>query len=82
MKCVCQHWHNDHAPEIAQSEPCIICDCLGFIPASKPPKKRATRLIRWTWTNWTFGLWYARMSRKSRAAGIDLGPLGIVWRWF
>jgi len=34
--------------------------------------------VMWTWTNWTFGLWYSRV-RKHRAWGIDLGPLEIIW---
>lgn len=30
-------------------------------------------------TNWTFGPWAARIGRR-RMAGLDLGPLSLVWR--
>lgn len=26
----------------------------------------------WSWTNWTFGIWWDR--RKLKAFGIDIGP--------
>lgn len=34
--------------------------------------------VRWTWTNWTLGVWWSR--RHFRAAGIDLGPFEAVYR--
>lgn len=34
--------------------------------------------IALTWTNWTFGIWWAQIHRD-RAFGIDLGPLEMSW---
>lgn len=36
------------------------------------------RQTRFTWTNWTFGVWWDRT--KLHAVGLDLGPLEIIWR--
>lgn len=46
-------------------------------------RPRWRRQVNWTWTNWTFGIWWS--SRRNRrlpyaAFGIDLGPLEVVWR--
>jgi hypothetical protein len=40
---------------------------------------RTVRRVTWTWTNWTFGFWYAEF-HKSRAWGIDIGPFEMAWR--
>lgn len=32
VKCVCSHFHNDHAPEVATSEPCLVCPCQEYRP--------------------------------------------------
>lgn len=34
--------------------------------------------FRWSWTNWTFGVWWDRT--KLRAWGVDLGPFEVVVR--
>lgn len=39
---------------------------------------KAKRKIKWTWTNWTFGVWFGRVGRR-QLWGIDLGPLEIGW---
>ena len=31
-----------------------------------------------SWTNWTFGPWYAHIGRK-HVWGVDLGPYDVVW---
>jgi len=37
------------------------------------------RTSTWTWTNWTFGIWYAKFGGKKRF-GIDIGPFEVIWR--
>jgi len=37
------------------------------------------RIVRWTWTNWTFGVWYAKFGSR-RHFGIDIGPFEVVWK--
>jgi hypothetical protein len=40
--------------------------------------------IRFTWTNWTFGIWWGRFSKSKRQPnhfGLDLGPLELIWDW-
>lgn len=32
------------------------------------------------WTNWTFGIWFGRINRKTKAFGIDLGPFEMLWQ--
>lgn len=39
-----------------------------------------TRAVTWTWTNWTFGVWYARFGKYKQGWGIDIGPFEIVWK--
>jgi hypothetical protein len=36
------------------------------------------KYIRWTWTNWTFGIWWGLISRKKHL-GIDCGPFEVTW---
>jgi hypothetical protein len=37
------------------------------------------RKVLVTWTNWTFGPWYAVLN-GDQVWGIDIGPLEIMWR--
>lgn len=39
------------------------------------------RRITWTWTNWTFGVWAYPKKSRTKACGVDIGPLEIVWSW-
>lgn len=41
---------------------------------------KPTRTTTWSWTNWTFGLWWKGFKR-SNCFGIDAGPLEVVWKW-
>ena len=36
--------------------------------------------VRWTWSNWTFGVWWGRCGPAYPLhVGLDVGPLEIVW---
>jgi hypothetical protein len=49
---------------------------LLYLTAKADPVKVK---ITWTWTNWTFGVWWD--TKKLKAGGIDLGPLEGVVQW-
>jgi hypothetical protein len=36
--------------------------------------------VTWTWTNWTFGVYWGPIGRTN-VFGIDIGPLELIWRW-
>jgi len=38
--------------------------------------KRENIALTWSWTNWTFGVWYCR---NMAAWGVDLGPFGFFY---
>jgi hypothetical protein len=33
----------------------------------------------WSWTNWTFGLWYAKFGAH-HMFGVDMGPFEVMWK--
>jgi hypothetical protein len=35
--------------------------------------------VEWSWTNWTFGVWYGKFSGR-HAIGVDMGPLELIWK--
>lgn len=35
--------------------------------------------LTWHWTNWTFGVWWGRLSTGA-SGGVDLGPLEFTVR--
>lgn len=38
-------------------------------------------VYRFSWTNWTFGLWWGKFGRTGRFLfGLDLGPWELIWR--
>jgi hypothetical protein len=37
------------------------------------------REVCWTWTNWTFGVYWGHIGKKF-VIGIDVGPFEVIWK--
>lgn len=46
MKCLCSHFHMDHAPEVAVAEPCLVCPCQEYRPEREGYSAQYDRLSK------------------------------------